>query len=194
MKTICKIALGVGVVIGAKAVYDYMVAQKENRDKEIYINVNVNLSDKKINDDNTDIEDSNISYTEVEKYVKEETPETNEVTEEPEAPQNGETNEVNEETTPNTNENAEEDDIDEDKFSILSKDIITPLVERYGEEFEETLIKTCYSLSNKNTSKEVYDYYTLKLQAIVKYQKDVKNGKKLINILNSYPKLPDVNS
>lgn len=79
------------------------------------------------------------------------------------------------------------DGVDEEKFTYLAKTIISPLIERFGEDYEEKLTKMVWELSSPDMDAITYESYTNKLNAFIKYQKTGdKSKRKLDSIIEGF--------
>lgn len=80
-----------------------------------------------------------------------------------------------------------EDNVDDEKFTTLLRYFVKPLLDRYGDDYEDRLLKMIELLSRTTTDVGTYDTYTTKLKAIVNYHKDDEKGKrKLNNVISNF--------
>jgi len=79
------------------------------------------------------------------------------------------------------------DHVDDNKFSTLLKYFVRPLLDRYGDDYEDRLLRMIEILSDVGMDTVTYDEYTTKLKAVVNYHQNNEKGKrKLNNIISSF--------
>ena len=83
-------------------------------------------------------------------------------------------------------EENHEDEVDEEAFTKLVRIFISPLLEKYGDEYEDRLVKMAGILSSISINEDVYDEYTTKFKAILHYQNGDKGKRKLNETISNF--------
>lgn len=83
-------------------------------------------------------------------------------------------------------EETPEDDVDDAKFSALIMSHVRPLIEKFGDRFEDRLVRMADRLASTYVNESVYNEYTGKLMAILKYQTGEKGERKLENLMDRF--------
>lgn len=79
-----------------------------------------------------------------------------------------------------------EDEIDEDSFSKMIKDFVNPLIDKFGVEYEDNLVKMVDMLAKTTIDPDVYDQYTTRMASIVKFQSGEKGKRKLDKLITEF--------
>lgn len=85
-------------------------------------------------------------------------------------------------------------EFDDDVFSFLLDKFVRPLIEKYGDEYEDRLVEMANVLSSSSINKVVYDEYTTKLKAILHYQTGEKGKRKLDIVISAFFSIVPIDS
>ena len=85
-------------------------------------------------------------------------------------------------------------EFDDDVFSFLLDKFVRPLIEKYGDEYEDRLVEMANVLSSSSINKVVYDEYTTKLKAILHYQTGEKGKRKLDIVISAFFSIVTIDS
>lgn len=85
-----------------------------------------------------------------------------------------------------TEEEHVEYDIDDELFSSLIETFVNPLMEKYGDQYEDRLVKMIDILSRSTTDPSVFTEYSTKLSAIKTYQDGDKGKGKLNEVISNF--------